>query len=171
MAVYALGEQIPDVDPTAYVSEHAVVIGDVTIGARSTIWPGAVLRGDLSSIRIGSVTSIQDNAVIHAGDLPTSIGSRCTVGHLAHLEGCDVADDCLIGASSVVLAGARIGRGAMVAAGALVPGSLAVPAWSRAVGVPARITSDVYSEGHLPGRAEVYAENGVRHSRLLRRIG
>jgi carbonic anhydrase/acetyltransferase-like protein (isoleucine patch superfamily) len=170
MAVYALGDLVPSIDPAAYVSEHAVIIGDVTVGARSTVWPGAVLRGDFGPIVIGGTTSIQDNVVIHAADEPTIIGSRCTIGHLAHLEGCRVEDDCLIGASSVVLTGARVGRGSMVAAGALVPGSLTVPAWSRAVGVPARITPDIYAEDRLPGRAEVYAENGVHHASALRRL-
>lgn len=170
MAVYALGDLVPSIDTSAYISEHAVVIGAVTIGARSTVWPGAVLRGDFAAIVIGDSTSIQDNVVLHAGDAPTHIGSRCTIGHLAHLEGCEIEDDCLIGASSVVLTGATVGRGAMVAAGALVPGSLAVPAWSRAVGVPARITLDAFTPDRLPGRSEVYAENGVRHAQELRRL-
>lgn len=172
MAIYALGDQVPQVDPTAYVSEHAVVIGSVTLGPRSSVWPGAVIRADFGAIVIGAETSVQDNVVMHASHVQTTvIGERCTIGHLAHLEGCTVEDDVLIGVLSVILTGAVIGHGALVAASAVVPGSLVVPPYSRAIGVPARVTPDVYAPDRLPGRAHVYVANGERHRTELRRIG
>jgi carbonic anhydrase/acetyltransferase-like protein (isoleucine patch superfamily) len=171
MAVYALGDLEPQIDESAYISEHAVVIGSVIIGANASIWPGAVLRADFNRIEIGAETSVQDNAVMHAShSAPTIIGSRCTIGHLAHLEGCIVEDDVLIGVLSAVLIGARVGHGAMVAAGAVVPGSLTVPPYARAIGVPARVVPDVYAPDRLPGRAHVYVANGAQHAQKLRRI-
>jgi carbonic anhydrase/acetyltransferase-like protein (isoleucine patch superfamily) len=126
---------------------------------------------DFGQITIGAETSVQDNVVIHGNErLPTTIGERCTIGHLAHLEGCLVEDDVLIGALSGVLIGARVRRGSMVAAAALIPGSLEVPPYSRAIGVPARIIADVYAPDRLPGRAHVYVDNGRHHGSELRRI-
>ena len=93
MAVYALGDRVPDISPDAWVSPDATVIGDVRIGAGSTVWPAAVLRGDYGSIVVGERTSVQDCTVVHCtADHPTTIGDDCVVGHLAHLEGCTVED-------------------------------------------------------------------------------
>ena len=89
MPIYALGERVPDLHPDAWVHPDAVIIGHVTLGAGSTVWPTAVLRGDHGEIRVGAGTSIQDGTVIHCtATLPTVIGDRCVVGHRAHLEGC-----------------------------------------------------------------------------------
>ena len=98
MAIYALGDKVPNVHADAYVHPDATVIGDVTIGAGSSVWPSAVLRGDYGSITVGESTSIQDGTIVHATfDKPTTIGSRCVVGHLAHLEGCTIEDGALVG--------------------------------------------------------------------------
>lgn len=98
MPIYALGDRVPTIDPTAFVHPDAVVIGDVHLGPESTVWPTAVLRGDHGTIRVGARTSIQDGTVIHCtADLPTVVGDECVVGHNAHLEGCTVEDHCLIG--------------------------------------------------------------------------
>ena len=87
MAIYALGDRVPTIDPSAFVHPDAVIIGDVRIGAESTIWPGAVLRGDDGYIQIGARTSIQDNTVIHTTpQQPTVVGDDCVIGHIAHLE-------------------------------------------------------------------------------------
>ncbi len=97
MPLYALGERRPTIDPTAFVHPDAVVIGDVTIGPEASIWPTAVLRGDHGAIRVGAQTSVQDGTIVHCtGTLDTVIGDRCVVGHNVHLEGCTIADDCLI---------------------------------------------------------------------------
>ena len=133
MAVYALGDLVPVIHPDAYVAPDATVIGQVEIGPESSIWPGAVLRGDTQRIRVGARTSIQDGVVVHVGtELETVIGSSCVVGHLAHLEGCVVEDGCLIGSGSVLLHKVLVRGGALVAAGAVVSPGTEVPAFALA---------------------------------------
>ncbi|MDP8988890.1 MAG: gamma carbonic anhydrase family protein [Acidobacteriota bacterium] len=129
----------PNIAVSAYVDPSAVVIGDVRVGERSSIWPNVTIRGDVDHIEIGAETSIQDGTVLHCdAGVPLSIGDRVTVGHLAMLHGCTVEDDALIGIGAIVLNGARIGRGAVVAAGSLVPEGAEVPAGMLALGVPAK---------------------------------
>ena len=121
MALYALGDKTPDIDPTAFVHPDAVIIGDVRVGPESSVWPTAVLRGDHGAIVVGSQTSIQDGTIVHCtGKQDTIIGDRCVVGHNSHLEGCRVEDDSLIGSGSVLLHGVRVGPQALVGAGAVV---------------------------------------------------
>src|SRR5271155_4660806 len=104
MPIYRLGNLVPTVDSQAYVHPDAVVIGGVTIGSEASVWPSAVLRGDYCTITVGARTSVQDGTVIHAGPgFPTVVGDGCVIGHLAHLEGCTLEDDCLVGSGSVVL--------------------------------------------------------------------
>jgi len=174
MALYALGERSPNVHPDAFVHPAATVIGAVDIGAEATIWPGAALRGDYGRIVVGAATSIQDGAVIHATrELDTVIGKECVVGHLAHMEGCIIADGCLIGSGSVVLHRARIESGALVGAGAVVPNDMQVPARAMALGVPAKIRLDAVTDAALVAMAEsvaLYVANGHRYRGELRRI-
>src|SRR5271163_2834273 len=147
MAIYRLGNLVPSIDPEAYVHPDAVVIGDVTIGPESTVWPGAVLRGDYGTIAIGARSSVQDGTVIHAGPgFPTIIGNGCVIGHLTHLEGCILEDESLAGSGSIVLHWAVISRGATVGANAVVPNNMIVPPGALALGVPAKI---------LEGRSDV----------------
>jgi len=130
MSVYALGELVPDIHPDAYVHPGATVIGQVSIGAEATIWPGVVLRGDYGRIEIGARTSVQDGTVVHAThELPTIIGSDCVIGHLAHLEGCVVADHSLIGSGSVVLHRCRVGPDSLVGANAVVTNGTERASW------------------------------------------
>jgi len=111
----------PKIHPDAFVAETAVVIGDVTIGKDSSIWYGAVLRGDINSITIGERTSIQDNCVVHVDeDKPVVVGDDVTVGHGVILHGCKIGNKVLVGMGAVILDGAEIGDGAIVAAGAVV---------------------------------------------------
>lgn len=171
MAVYALGDRVPSIDPQAYVHPDAVVIGKVTIGPESTVWPGAVLRGDYGEIIIGAQTSIQDGTVIHAvPEFPTTVGDRCVVGHIAHLEGCTVEDDCLIGSGSVVLHRAVVHSHALVGAGAVVSNNVDVPSGSMALGVPAKIRPDAVSPGTFKPAVDNYVANGHRYRQDLRRI-
>lgn len=171
MAVYALGSLVPRVSPDAFVHPMAVVIGNVEVGAGSTIWPCAVLRGDYGAIRIGERTSVQDGAVLHVtGEHATAVGSDCVIGHLAHLEGCVVEDECLVGSGSVVLPGARIGHGALVGAGAVVAPGLQVPSRAMALGVPARIRPDAVAEGEFEDNVARYVANGQRYASELRRL-
>jgi carbonic anhydrase/acetyltransferase-like protein (isoleucine patch superfamily) len=156
---------------SAFVHPDAVVIGAVTIGEQASIWPGAVLRGDYGEISVGARTSVQDGAVIHAtAELPTRIGADCTIGHLAHLEGCTIEDGALIGSGSVVLHRAVVRSGALVGAGAVVPNDLEVPRQAMALGVPAKIKLDAVAEGVLQLSADLYVENGARYQRELRRL-
>ncbi len=171
MPIYAIGNRTPTIDPAAFVHPDAVVIGDVTIGAEATVWPGAVLRGDYGSIRIGAATSVQDGTVVHAtDDLDTVIGDRCVVGHLAHLEGCTVNDGALVGSGSVVLHRARVGSGATVGANAVVTNNMAVPPGALAVGAPAVIKEGRSSAEGIELAASLYVENGKRYRDELRRL-
>ena len=128
MAIYALGEVEPDISAEAFVHPDAVVIGAVTIGARSSVWPGAVLRGDGGEIHIAERTSVQDNAVIHTTpEHPTVVGSGCVLGHLVHLESCTLEDDVLIGNAAMVLHRSIVRSGAIVAADSVVLNDVDVP--------------------------------------------
>lgn len=171
MALYALGDVAPVVHDTAFVHPDATVIGDVTIGAESSVWPSAVLRGDHGTITIGSRTSIQDGSVVHAGPhFPTVVGNGCVVGHIVHLEGCTVEDDALIGSGAVVLHYVVVGKGALVGAGAVVPNGTHVPPGALAVGVPARIKPDASHVELIRISAEEYVKNCRRYRQELRRV-
>jgi carbonic anhydrase/acetyltransferase-like protein (isoleucine patch superfamily) len=171
VAVYALGDRVPDISPDAYVHPDATVIGDVRIAAGASVWPRAVLRGDYGTIVVGERTSVQDGTVVHAThDKPTVIGADCVVGHLAHLEGCTVEDGCLIGSGSVVLHDAVVRAGALVGAGAVVSDRTEVPAKAMALGIPARIRPDAVPDGVVQLGADMYVENAARYRDQLRRL-
>ena len=130
----------PKIAPTAYIDPAAVVIGDVTLGEDSSVWPGTVLRGDVNFIRIGARTNIQDGSVLHVlrDDFPLILGDSVTVGHGVILHGCTVESRCLIGMGAIVLNGARIGSGSIVAAGTLVPEGTVVAPGSLFMGHPGK---------------------------------
>ncbi len=143
MAVPA-GATVIDIHPTAFIAPGAVVLGDVTLGARASVWYGAVLRGDMAAIVVGEATNLQDGTVVHVDEgRPTRIGARVGVGHRAILHACTVEDECLIGMGSILLNDVHIGTGSVVAAGAVVPEGTRVPPGSLVVGVPARVTRAV----------------------------
>jgi gamma-carbonic anhydrase len=135
-----LGGQIPKIAASAYVDPQAVVIGDVTVGEHSSIWPCAVARGDCNWIRIGARTSIQDGSVLHVEQEkhPLVVGDNVTVGHNVILHGCTVESDCLIGMGAIVLNGAKIGRGSVIAAGTVIAEGTEVPPGSLFMGVPGK---------------------------------
>jgi len=171
VAIYALGDLEPKIAPDAYVHPDAVVIGDVTIGSESTIWPGAVLRGDSGPITIGERTSIQDGSVIHTTEhAPTKVGSDCVIGHLVHLEGCLIEDGALVGSGSVVLHLARVRTGALVGAGAVVSGGTEVPSGAMALGIPAKIRPDAVDPTEISIGAEFYRQRGHIYREQLRRL-
>lgn len=171
MAIYALGDRVPDIDPDAYVHPDATVIGKVTLRAGATVWPGAVLRGDYGEIVVGERTSVQDGTVVHAtAELATVIGSDCVVGHVAHLEGCTIEDGSLVGSGSVVLHRAVVRSAAIVGANAVVTNDTEVPSGAMALGIPARIKEGVVSAGFTAGAVHIYVENGRRYREQLRRI-
>jgi len=172
MAVYALGDVVPKIDADAYVHPDATVIGDVILGPETTVWPHAVLRGDYGSIVVGARTSIQDGTVIHAGPgFPTVVGDGCVVGHLVHLEGCRLEDECLVGSGAVVLHHAVVGLGATVGAGAVVPRLMQVPSGALALGVPASVKPGASRIGGIRAAATEYVSNGRRYRDGLRRLG
>lgn len=171
VAVYALGEDVPEIHDTVFVHPEAVVIGRVRIGPEASVWPGAVLRGDYGTITVGARTNIQDGSVVHVtGAHPTVIGDDCVIGHLAHLEGCTVEDRCLIGSGAVVLHRVVVHSGALVGAGAVVPNDMAVPPRAMALGVPARIRTDAVAPDAFADLVGRYAANGQRYRCELRRL-
>ncbi|HUV10103.1 MAG TPA: gamma carbonic anhydrase family protein [Acidimicrobiia bacterium] len=171
MAIYALGDVEPDIHPDAFVHPDATVIGNVTIGAQTSIWPQAVLRGDYGRIVIGARTSIQDGTVIHCTrEHPTVVGDDCVVGHLAHLECCTIEDGALVGTNSVVLHRAVVRSGALVGASAVVPNDMEVPARAMALGVPAKLRLDAVADGMIADLAQGYVQNARRFSVELRRL-
>ena len=172
MAVYALGDLVPDIDPTAYLHPQCVVIGRVTIGAQSTIWPGAVLRGDDGDIFVGARTSIQDGSVLHTTEqLPTRVGDDCVIGHMVHLEGCTIENGALVGNGSVVLHGAIVRTGGLVGSNAVVPNRMEVPADTMALGVPAKLRPASAHQAFLISEAGAsYVARGSRYRDELRRI-
>jgi carbonic anhydrase/acetyltransferase-like protein (isoleucine patch superfamily) len=134
----------PKVHPSAYVDELAAVIGEVEIAEGASVWPGAVLRGDMGPIKIGRNSSVQDNCVCHAtrGLSITVIGENVSVGHGAILHGCKVSDNCVIGMNSVVMDNAEVGEWSIVAAGAVITQGKKFPPKSVIAGVPAKVLKE-----------------------------
>jgi carbonic anhydrase/acetyltransferase-like protein (isoleucine patch superfamily) len=153
----------PTVDPSAFVDVSAQVIGDVSIGAESSVWMNVVVRGDVHSIRIGARTNLQDLVMVHVmrDTYPTVIGDDVTVGHSAVVHGCTIEDRCLIGMGAILLNGCRIGSGSIVAAGALVPEGFVVPPGSMVMGMPARVRRALTPEEDAS--IKWYADNYVRY--------
>ena len=172
MPIYALGDLVPTISESAYVHPDAVVIGDVVIEDDATIWPGAVLRGDYGSIRIGARTSIQDGTVVHTTSrVPTLIGAECVVGHNAYLEGCTVEDNCLIASGSLVLNDVHIHAGCVVAAGSVVTERTVVEANTIVAGAPAKPRGSAEKfQSRIKGGVDVYVTNGARYKKELRRL-
>jgi len=172
MAVYALGSQVPDIHPSAYIAPEAVIIGSVWIGPESSVWPGAVLRGDDGEIHVGARSSIQDGTVMHTTPFtPTRVGDECVIGHLAHLEGCTIHDGALVGSGSVVLHNVVVEIGALVGANALVPNNMVVPARAMALGVPAKLRLDAVDPDSMIRLGMLsYVQRAQRYKAELRRI-
>ncbi len=149
----------PDIHQTAWVAPGAVVLGDVTLGARSSIWFGCILRADIQRITIGEGTNIQDGTVIHlASDLGTIVGDFTTVGHRALLHACEVGDEVLVGMGAIVMDGAKIGARSIIAAGSLVPKGREIPPGSLVMGSPAKVVRplDADERASIRGWAEKY---------------
>lgn len=173
MAIYQLGDSIPEIHPTAYVSPEATVIGKVKLRAGVSVWPAAVIRGDTESITIGEGSNIQDGAVLHADPgCPLNIGKQATVGHLAMLHGCTVGEGSLVGIQAVVLNNAVIGKNCLVAAGALILEGKIFPEGSLIVGSPAKVLRPLAPEeiSGLKHNAEHYASHQAKFKEKLRRL-
>ena len=173
--IVEFGGKRPRIHKTAFVHPAATVIGDVTIGEHSSVWPGAVVRGDFGSIKIGRYTCIQDNAVVHVADvyagkkveyIPVRIGNYVVVGHNTLVRGCTVEDNTVVGAGAIVFNGAKIRKGSLVGMGAVVLRDVEVQPRTIVVGIPARplrvLTDDEFK------RIRVQAENYAKLAKKYR---
>lgn len=144
MAVYRLGERVPQIHPSAFIAPNALIVGQAEIGENASVWFGAVVRSDTERVVIGAGSNVQDGAILHAdpGD-PCILGQNVTVGHRAVVHGALVEDRALIGIGAVVLNKARVGKGAMVGAGAVVPPGMEIPEGMLAIGIPAKVRGPV----------------------------
>jgi carbonic anhydrase/acetyltransferase-like protein (isoleucine patch superfamily) len=162
----------PDISRAIFVASNATINGDVVLGPESSVFYGAVLRGDIQEIRVGEGTNIQDNAIVHLADeYAALIGAWCTIGHAAIIHACTIGDECLIGMGATVLDGAQIGARSIIGANALVPQRFACPPGSMVYGSPAKLVrplTDVEQAGLRPW-AEKYVEVARAHASLERR--
>lgn len=171
MPIYALGDKSPVIHESAFVHPDAVVIGAVTIGADSSIWACAVLRGDEGEIVIGERTSIQDGTIVHTTPgAHTSVGNDCVVGHAVHLEGCILEDGSQASSGCVILHRAVVGSGAIVGANAVVLNDAVVPPGALAVGAPAVIKEGRARAQDIVYAAQAYVQKGRHFAQHLRRI-
>jgi carbonic anhydrase/acetyltransferase-like protein (isoleucine patch superfamily) len=163
MPLYGFEGKEPRVADDAFVAPNATLVGDVLLEAETSVWFGAVLRGDFGRIVVGEGSCIQDNCIVHCTEaLPTLIGRNVLVGHAALLEGCVLEDGALVGMGAIVLQRARIGSGSMVAAGSVVAEGEEIPPGVLAAGTPARVKKE------LTGSSRRWVENGAMEYRRLR---
>ena len=168
MAIYELGERVPQIDPSAYVFDNATVIGHVILGARVSIWPYVTLRGDNEPIQIGDDSNVQESCVLHADPgFPLTIGRRVTVGHQVMLHGCTIGDGSLIGIQSIILNGAVIGRNCLMGGGALISEGKQIPDGSLVVGAPAKVVRQL-EPAHIE-RIKRDTDSYVRRATAYRR--
>ncbi|WP_077034157.1 gamma carbonic anhydrase family protein [Pelomonas sp. KK5] len=173
MAIYQLGDLVPDVADSAWVADSAEVIGRVTLGEGANVWFQAVLRGDNEMLTIGAGSNIQDGSVLHSDmGYPLTLGEGVTVGHKVMLHGCTVGDFSLVGIGAVILNGAKIGKSCIVGAGALVTEGKEFPDGSLIVGAPARVVRELRPEQieALKLTSRHYIENAARYRAGLKRI-
>lgn len=161
-------DKYPSFDDTNFIAPSAEVIGDVTLGAKSSVWFNATLRGDVNWIQVGEASNIQDNAVVHVtkGKAPTAIGDYVTVGHGAVVHGCTIADNVLVGMGAVVMDHAEVGRNTIIGARALVTARTEIPPRSLVLGSPAEVVRELTEEEVSSIRT--YADNYLRYSRIHR---
>jgi carbonic anhydrase/acetyltransferase-like protein (isoleucine patch superfamily) len=171
MPIYALGDAEPVISADAYVHPDAVIIGSVELAALSSVWPGAVLRGDGGFIRVGERTSVQDNAVLHTTpEHPTLVGDDCVLGHQIHLEGCTIENEVLIGNAAMVLHRVTVRSGAIVAANSVVLNDTDVPSGALAVGTPAVIKLGRARLDDIRSGVQSYLLRAEAYRTSLRRI-
>jgi carbonic anhydrase/acetyltransferase-like protein (isoleucine patch superfamily) len=169
--IVPFGDRRPAIDPTAFVVDSAIVVGDVAIGPEASVWFGVVARGDVERIRIGARSNVQDHATLHvtSGRWPTVVGDDVTIGHAVVLHGCTIGDHCLVGIGAIVLDGAVVETECLVGAGALVTPGTRVPARSLVLGRPAkRVRALTDAE---VARIRESAANYVEHARRYRAFG
>ena len=174
MAIYQLGDDAPELAPSAWVADSAQVIGRVRMAEGSSVWYGAVLRGDNDWISLGARSNIQDGSVLHTDPgFPLTLGEDVTVGHQVMLHGCTIGDGALIGIQAVVLNGAKIGKNCLVGAGAVVTEGKEFPDNSLILGSPAKVVRELSPEqaSRMRLAALHYVDNAQRHRTQLKKIG
>jgi carbonic anhydrase/acetyltransferase-like protein (isoleucine patch superfamily) len=173
VAIYRLGDKIPQLAAGVWVAPNATVIGDVRLGENVSIWWNAVLRGDNDPIAIGANTNLQDGSVLHTDEgVPMHIGRDVTVGHLVMLHGCTVGDGSLIGIKSVILNGAVIGKNCLIGANTLIPEGKVIPDRSLVMGSPGKVVRELSDEqvARIAHSAAHYVHNARRYQQLLEEI-
>jgi carbonic anhydrase/acetyltransferase-like protein (isoleucine patch superfamily) len=166
------GDKFPELSRSAWVAPGAYVVGDVRLAEESSVWYGAVLRGDTEPIQVGARTNVQDGCILHADPgYPAIVGDECVVGHNAIVHGCEIGEGCLVGMGATILNGAKIGDGSIVAAGALVPEGKEYPPRSLIVGVPAKRVKEVSEEqtADIARGVRTYVERATSHRQSLQR--
>lgn len=174
MPVYAVGDKVPRIHPTAFIAPTASIVGDVRIEARASVWYGAVVRGDTSYAVIGEGANIQDNAVIHGrADLPAIIGREASVAHNAVVHGAEIGEMALVANGALVLDGAKVGAKALIAAGSVVMSNAVIPDGMLAAGSPAEVKRSILggpSEEWVTGNPGRYAMLAQLHAANLREL-
>lgn len=174
MAIYQLGADAPQIDPSAWVADTANLIGKVTLGANATVWYGVTIRGDNERITIGPDSNVQEGTVMHTDmGYPLNIGTGVSIGHQAMLHGCTIGDGALIGIQAVIMNGAKIGKGCLVGAGALVTEGKEFPDNTLILGSPAKAVrtlaeADIARLGEI---ADGYVKRGKLYQAELKKIG
>ena len=176
MPIYQLDGQAPEfpADGQYWVAETAVLVGRVRLASQSSVWFGAVLRGDNEWIELGERSQIQDNATLHTDPgFPMSIGKNCVIGHKVMLHGCTIGDNCLVGMGAIMLNGSKIGNNCLVGAGALITEGKTFPDNVLIVGAPARVVRPVDDtvKAMIAGGADVYVRRWQNYAKNLKRIG
>lgn len=155
----------PCVEDASFVASNATIVGDVRLGRNSSVFYGAVLRGDIETIRIGEGTNVQDGCIIHlADDLGATVGAYCTIGHAAIVHACTIGDLCLVGMQTVILDGAVIGDECLIGAGSLVTSRSRIPPRSLVIGSPARVVRQLTESELLSLRASAEKYISVSHA-------
>lgn len=174
MAIYQLGDDVPDIDDSAYISETATIIGKAVIKREASIWPNVTIRGDNETITIGVGSNVQEGCVLHTDPgFPLVVGDRVTIGHQAMLHGCTIGEGALIGIQAIILNNAKIGKNCLVGAGALVTENKEFPDNSLIIGSPAKAVRTLSEEdiARMHANTANYVERGQRFKTSLKKIG
>ncbi|MEQ6248070.1 gamma carbonic anhydrase family protein [Sulfitobacter sp. HNIBRBA3233] len=173
MTLYALDDQTPRIDASAWVAPDANVIGNVILHPKTSVWFSATLRGDGELIEVGEGSNVQENCVFHTDiGFPLTVGTGCTIGHKVMLHGCTIGDNSLIGMGATILNGARIGKNCLVGAGALVTEGKEIPDGSLVMGAPAKVVRQLDDKAikALEMSALHYQQNAARFAKGLREV-
>jgi carbonic anhydrase/acetyltransferase-like protein (isoleucine patch superfamily) len=176
MPIYELNGVRPEfpAEGEYWVAENATLIGRIRLKRQSSVWFGAVLRGDNEWIELGERSQIQDNATLHTDPgFPMTIGTNCVIGHNVILHGCTIGDDCLVGMGAIMMNGSRIGTNCIVGAGAVITEGKTFPDNSLIVGAPARVVRSLDEKARemIRGGADVYVRRWQDYAKNLKRVG